>query len=199
LTSSVKDRDNKRPREIEISKKLLEFPVGHHYLVLYSDLGKMHRVYSEYVRGQLEAQPNSVIIILPFYDSTEKVREVLQSNSIDFTKLERQGALFIIDIVKVISNPYYTVPDIERLRAFVRQVVDQHPETTTFAIADMSVFHMMRKPSELLRYERTLHKDLKVEKWKELCFYHEHDFKIMFTEEQANELLEYHKDRVITI
>jgi len=63
----------------------------------------------------------------------------------------------------------------------------------------MSVFHHLKKGSDLLDYERTLHQDLKVEKWKELCFYNERDFDIMFTKLQAEELLGYHKDRVITV
>ena len=52
---------------------------------------------------------------------------------------------------------------------------------------------------DLLKYEKTLHKDLKIEKWKKLCFYNERDFNFMFTEDKANELLEYHQDRVIRI
>lgn len=183
----------------EICEKLLQVPIGHHYLILYTDLGVMRRVYSEYVKGQIEADPNSIIVLLPFYDSTVKVREVLESNKIDVKKHELEGTLITIDILKVINNEYYGVSDVERLRAFTRQIGDNHPDKTLFVIADMSAFHLLRKPLQLLEHERTLHKDLKIEKWKELCFYNERDFKIMFTEEQADELLEYHKDRVITM
>ncbi len=59
----------------------------------------------------------------------------------------------------------------------------------------MSVFHHIKKTSELLEYEKTLHKDLKVEKWKELCLYHKNDFRSIFTEEESNELMEYHGDQ----
>ena len=31
----------------------------------------------------------------------------------------------------------------------------------------MSVFRQLKKASELLEYEKTLHRDLKVERWKE--------------------------------
>jgi hypothetical protein len=50
--------------------------------------------------------------------------------------------------------------------------------------------HHPRKSNELLDYERTLHKDLKIEKWKELCFYHKRDFETMFTESQSTKLLD---------
>jgi hypothetical protein len=61
----------------------------------------------------------------------------------------------------------------------------------------MSVFRHLRKASELLEYEKTLHKDLKVERWKELCLYHKRDFETMFTEDESDKLMEYHKDKVI--
>jgi hypothetical protein len=61
----------------------------------------------------------------------------------------------------------------------------------------MSVFNHIKKASELLEYEKTLHKDLKVEKWTELCLYHKCDFETMFSEDGSKRLMEYHKDKVI--
>jgi hypothetical protein len=63
----------------------------------------------------------------------------------------------------------------------------------------MSAFRSLGKARELLDYERQLHKDLRVEKWKELCFYSQRDFGTMFTKEQSDELLDYHNDRVIRL
>ena len=59
------------------------------------------------------------------------------------------------------------------------------------------MFSHLKKASELLEYEKTLHKDLKVERWKELCLYHKRDFETMFTADESEKLLEYHKDKVI--
>jgi len=61
------------------------------------------------------------------------------------------------------------------------------------------VFHHINKAPQLLEYEKDLHKDLKVEGWKELCFYHQRDFEGMFSEEQSGKLMEYHRDKVITV
>ena len=199
MTPSVKGRNSKKQSEDQISERLVQVPAGHHYLILYSNMNKMRNVYSKYVKEQMEAEPESVIIILPFYDNTEKVRWLLESNGISVKEYELQGTLIIIDIVKVIGNEYYEVSDVERLRAFTKQVLSQYETKTIFVVADMSVFQHLGRASELLDYERTLHKDLKMERWKELCFYNETDFEIMFTQEQANELLEYHKDKLITI
>jgi hypothetical protein len=185
--------------EDEISGRLVSVPAGHHYLIIYSDMQTMRKVYSTYVKGQIEANPNSVIVLLPYYDTTEKVREILESKGINVRENERQGSLIIVDIEDVITNPYFKGHDTEKLRAFTKEIENKIGDKTIFVIADMSVFHHMKKVPELLDYEKALHKDLKVEKWKELCFYNERDFDTMFTHEQAEELLEYHRDRVITI
>jgi hypothetical protein len=184
-------------REDEVLITLLEVPIGHHYLVLYSDLEAMRRVYSSYVKGQIESQPESIIVLLPYYDTTDKVREILESKDIKVRELERQGSLVIIDIMKVVSSQSFDVPDIERLRALILKLENEYPNKTIFVIADMSVFHNLKKAKELIEYEKSLHRDIKVEKWKELCLYHERDFNLMFTDKEAKELLEYHKDKVI--
>ena len=182
-----------------ISQKLLQVPVGHHYLLLYSDLAKIRQVYSKYIKMQLETQSDSIIVMLPFYEDTKKVREVLESTNLDVKKLLLDGTLVIVDALEVIQNSYYGVSDVERLRAFIKQITEQRPDKTIFVIADMSVFQLLQKSSELMEYERTLHRDLGTEKWKEICLYHKRDFESMFTNEQSIELLEYHKDRVINV
>ena len=79
----------------------------------------MRRVYSSYVKGQIESQPESIIVLLPYYDTTDKAREILESKNIKVRELEKQGSLVIIDIMKVIRSLYFDVPDIERLRALI--------------------------------------------------------------------------------
>ena len=48
-----------------------------------------------YVKGQIEANPNSVIVLLPYYDSTDKAREVLESMGINVRENERRGSLLL--------------------------------------------------------------------------------------------------------
>ena len=145
----------------------------------------------------MESQPESIILLLPYYDTTDKVREILESKNIKARALERQGSLIIIDIMKVISNQSFDVPDIERLRALIIKLENQYPNKTIFVIADMSAFYHLSMANELVEYEKSLHRDIKVEKWKELCLYHERDFNLMFTKKEAEELFESHKDKVI--
>ena len=173
--------DNKPPSEDEISDQLLHVPTGHHYLILYPNIETMRKVYASYVKKQLEEQPNSVVLFLSYYDTTDNVRSVLSSKGIHVKEREKNGSMIILDIMKVLHNPYFQVPDIEKLRELARKTEKQFGDKTIFIIADMSVFNHTKKASELLEYEKTLHKDLKVERWKELCLYNKRDFETMFT------------------
>ena len=179
------------------SDQLLHVPTGHHYLILYPDIETMRKVYASYIKRQLEEQPNSVILFLSYYDTTDNVRSVLSSKGVRVKDHEKNGSMIILDIMKVLHNPYFQVPDIEKLRELARKTEKQFGDKTIFIIADMSVFNHTKKASEILEYEKTLHKDLKVERWKELCFYNKRDFEIMFTKAESNTLMEYHKDKVI--
>lgn len=188
---------SKLPNVDEISDQLLHVPTGHHYLILYPDIETMRKVYSSYIKRQLEEQPESVILFLSYYDTTDSVRHVLRSKGIKVKEREKDGSMIILDIMKVLHNPYFQVPDIEKLRELARKTEKQFGDKTIFIIADMSVFHHTKNAAELLEYEKTLHKDLKVERWKELCLYNKRDFETMFTTEESNTLMEYHKDKVI--
>jgi hypothetical protein len=195
--NSTSSRSNKRLYEDEISDRLLCVPPGHHYLILYPDIETMRKVYASYIKRQLEEQPESIVLFLSYYDTTDSVRNVLSSKGIRVKEREQTGSMIILDIMKVLDNPYFQVPDIEKLRELARKTEKQFGDKTIFIIADMSVFNHTKKASEILEYEKTLHKDLKVERWKELCFYNKRDFETMFTKSESNTLMEYHKDKVI--
>ena len=172
------------PTEDEISDQLLHVPTGHHHLILYPDIETMRKVYASYIKKQLEEQPESVILFLSYYDTTDNVRSVLSSKGIQVKEREKNGSMIILDIMKVLYNPYFQVRDIEKLRELARKIEKQCGEKTLFIIADMSVFNHTKKASELLEYEKTL-QDLKVERWKELCLYSKRDFETMFTSDEA--------------
>jgi MEDS: MEthanogen/methylotroph, DcmR Sensory domain len=198
-TQDFKPNQTYDSKEDEISDQLLRIPEGHHCLVLYSNIETMRKVYASYAKKQLGEQPNSILLFLSYYDNTETVRYLLKQKGIQVKEHERNGSIIILDIVKAIDNPFFEVPYIERLRELAKKLVYQFEDKAVVVIADMSVFHHIRKTSQLLDYEKNLHRDLKVEKWKEICLYHKRDFECMFTEEESNELMEYHADKVIRV
>jgi MEDS: MEthanogen/methylotroph, DcmR Sensory domain len=195
--SRPKSYNDKPPTEDEISDRLLHVPQGHHYLILYPNIETLRKLYSGYVKKQLEQQPDSIVLFLSYYDTTDNVRSVLSSKGVLVKELEKNGTLIILDIMKVLQYPYFEFPDIEKLKELARKTEKQFWDKSIFIIADMSVFNHTKKASEVLEYEKTLDKDLKIERWKELCLYNKRDFETMFTEEESNSLMEYHKDKVI--
>ena len=94
---------NKRLYEDEISDQLLHVPTGHHYLILYPDIETMRKVYASYIKRQLEEQPNSVVLFLSYYDTTDNVRSVLSSKGVQVKEREKNGSMIILDIMKVTS------------------------------------------------------------------------------------------------
>ena len=197
--STHENLDSRRPSEYKIVDQLFHPPTGHHYLILYSNIESMREIYSSYIKRQIEEEPDSVVLFLSYYDTTENIRTTLQSKGIQVKEQEKTGSIIILDIVKVLDSPFFEIPDIERLRELTRKLENQFKDKTIFVIADMSGVHHLNKTSELLEYEKNLHKDIKIERWKELCMYHKSDFQIMFTDEEANQLKEYHKDRIIMV
>ncbi|HEX7207516.1 MAG TPA: hypothetical protein VF233_04995 [Nitrososphaeraceae archaeon] len=49
---------------------------GVHYLVVYPDMNTLRRIYSYYTKMQLEDN-NEIVLIVPYYETTEMVRSVL--------------------------------------------------------------------------------------------------------------------------
>ncbi len=70
---------NKRLDEDEITDRLLHVPTGHHYLILYPNIETMRKVYASYIKRQMEEQPDSVVLFLSYYDTTDNVRRILSS------------------------------------------------------------------------------------------------------------------------
>ena len=164
---------------------------------MYPDIETIRRVYANYIKRQLEEQPESVILFLSYYDTTDNVGRTLNAKGVRVKEREQNGSMIILDIMKVIQSSLFEVPDIEKLREFAKKTEQQFEDKTILIIADMSVFNHLHKATELLEYEKTLHRDLKIERWKELCLYNKRDFETMFTEGQSKALMEYHKDNVI--
>jgi hypothetical protein len=191
--------DESLHKKFENTRRFPRIEPGHHYLVLYPDIRKLREVYSDYVKGQIQEEPDSVTLVLPYFDTTEKVREILESKGVNVAEREKQGFLIIVDIEKVIKSTYFELTDAQRLEGFTNQIGSKHQGKTILVVADMSAFNHLKKSRELLEYERNLHKNLRIRNWKELCLYHEKDFRAMFTGEEVTELLEFHKDRVITV
>ena len=102
--NSTSPNSNKRPNEDEISDQLLHVPIGHHYLILYPDIETMRKVYASYIKRQLEEQPNSVVLFLSYYDTTDNVRLVLSTKGVQVKEREKNGSMIILDIMRQVKQ-----------------------------------------------------------------------------------------------
>ncbi len=64
----------------EISNELKRSEIGSHLYVEYSDLLTLREMYSYYTKSALH-NDNEIVVILPFYETKDKVREILSEDS----------------------------------------------------------------------------------------------------------------------
>lgn len=178
--------------------QLVNAPPENHYLVIYSNLVAARSLYSNFIKLQIE-QRNVAILFLPFFDTTDKVRELLTSKGIDVFSHERNGSLVLLDFGKIIDNPYLGIPAAFGLKEFINKIQSRIGEKNLVVIADMSIYKHLNKIEDLIKYERLAHSELKNQQWKQLCLYHKANFDLMFTEIQKQAILEYHKGRTFVV
>ena len=55
--------------------------------------------------------------------------------------------MIILDIMKVLYDPFFQVPEYEKLGEFPKKTEKQFGDKTVFIIADMSMFRRLRRGS----------------------------------------------------
>jgi hypothetical protein len=190
-----KDFHHNNPSNIAF--KLMEAPSDNHYLVIYPNLTAARSMYGDFIKIQIE-QGNVVILFLPFFETTDKVRELLIIEGVDVFTHEINGSLILLDFGRIVDNPYLGIPPAFGLKEFVNKIQSRVGRKTLVVIADMSIYKHMNKVEDLLEYERA-HSDSETQQWKELCLYHKADFDSMFTESQKRKILEYHNGRTFLV
>ena len=113
--------DNKPASEDEISDRLLHVPRSS-LPYIYPNIETMRKVYASYVKKQLKEQPDPVVLFLSYYDTTDNVRHVLSSNGVPVKEHEKNGTMIILDIMKVLHNPFFQVPNMEKLRELAKRL-----------------------------------------------------------------------------
>ena len=147
---------------------------------------------------------NEIVLILPYYETTEMVRSVLsgenknnQSNIIDVRKYEEEGSLVIIDSVKA-----YFGSDID-LMSFLARLAKQAQisgKSGVSIIADLASFYYYDRTDKLIEHEMSLPTKYDDEmKLKGFCFYHQEDFDRRLTKQQKQKLLEHHGKSLMVV
>jgi hypothetical protein len=176
---------------------------GVHYLVIYPDMITLRRIYSYYAKMQLEDN-NEIVLILPYYETTEMVRNVLsgedkynQGSTIDVRKYEKEGSLMIIDSVKA-----YFRSDTD-LMSFIGSLLKQAQnsgKSGVSVIADLVSFYFHNGIDKLIEYEMSLPTKYDDNmKLKGYCLYHQEDFDRRLTKQQKQKLLEHHGKNLMIV
>lgn len=158
----------------------------------------MRKIYTEYIHLIIE-ENNVAILFLPYYDTTDKVRQDLKTKGLDVRKFEQNNSLTLIDFTKVVDNPYLGLPAAFGLKEFINKIQAYNKNKNLVVIADMSFYNHSKNIDDILRYERLSDDGYCNQNWRQLCLYHKLDFHLMFTEEQKQKIFDYHKDKVIVI
>ena len=172
----------------EISNELRESEIGSHFLVQYPDLPTLREMYSHYIKSAVPGD-NEIVVILPFYETTDNVRRVLSEDSacIDVRKYEKEQRLLIMDSLK----GYFG--SAEGLMPFVKQTVKYAKNSgreNVSVLGDMGSFFYYKKKDDLIGWEMELPRKFDMN-LKGLCLYHERDF-ARLSEAQKQKLLKHH-------
>ena len=188
----------------DILKQLRQAEYGAHYIIVYYDMMTLRQIYTSYIKTQLEDN-NELVLILPYYETTETVRSVLsgENNSgnggsiIDVRKYEKEGSLMIIDSVKA-----YFRSDID-LMSFLARLAKQAQfsgKNGISVIADLASFYYNDQSDKLIEYEMSLPTKYDDNmKLKGFCFYHQEDIDRRLTEQQKQMLLEHHGKNLMVV
>jgi hypothetical protein len=176
---------------------------GVHYLVIYPDMITLRRIYSYYAKMQLEDN-NEIVLILPYYETTEMVRNVLsgedkynQGSTIDVRKYEKEGSLMIIDSVKAY---FRSDTDLMSFIGSLSKQAQNSGKSGVSVIADLASFYFHNGIDKLIEYEMSLPTKYDDNmKLKGYCLYHQEDFDRRLTKQQKQKLLEHHGKNLMIV
>ena len=124
---------------------------GAHYIIIYPDLPTLREMYSKYIQKRIKVS-NEIILINPFYETTDSVRQILSKNDVNVSKYEKEKVLVIIDSLK---EYFGAKPDM----LFKRNLVNyakQIGKNGLSIIGDIGAYTHKLKHNELVDYELSL-------------------------------------------
>ena len=114
----------------EILKSLLETPIGIHQIFVYPNIEMLREIYFHYIKKLLDNN-NEIIIFLPYYETTESVKKVLSSFSIEYNNnnnieqnkyKDKKDTTVIEDINRYINNGSLVIIDSEKAFSNVHEL-----------------------------------------------------------------------------
>src|SRR5215211_7002792 len=169
-------------REFSIEMDIGSAEYGDHNMLAYPDLHTFRRIYGQFTKAQLD--DNGVVLLIPYYETTDSVRHVLSQLGIDVRKCEQNRSLVIVDSVKA-----YLHSDIDRksLLKMMAEGSKRMGKKGVSIIGDMGSFFL---------YEKENDDDANSVKIKGICSYHKDTFNTLAKKEQQA-LFEHHHAKLV--
>jgi MEDS: MEthanogen/methylotroph, DcmR Sensory domain len=169
----------------EAVNQIIQAEYCSHYLIVYPDLTTLREMYSKYIQKQIN-ENNETILINPFYETTDSVRQILSKNGVNVSKYEKEKGLVIIDSLQ---EYFGSQPDMLIKRNLVNYA-KQTGKNGISIIGDIGAYPHKSKHNDLVDYELSLPTEFDVD-MKGFCLYHQKDFN-KFSDKQKQELIKHH-------
>ena len=159
---------------------------GAHYIIIYPDLDTLRELYSNYTYKQIE-ENSEIVLINPFYETTDSVRHVLSqyNHDMDISEYEKDESLMIADALE----EYLSDQPLKYVKKGLANYTKKGKKGLS-VLADLGAYCHRSKDDELVNYELSLPTKYDVQ-MKGFCLYHQKDFD-KFSEEQKQKLIENH-------
>jgi MEDS: MEthanogen/methylotroph, DcmR Sensory domain len=167
---------------------------GAHYMIIYPDLDTLRDLYSNYAHKQIQ-ENNGIVLIHPFYETTDSVRQVLSEKFNDgisnISKYEKEESVMIADALEEYLGDQPLIYLKKSLASYAEM-----GKNGVSVLADLGAYSHRSKHDDLVNYELSLPTKYDVQT-KGFCLYHQKDFD-KFSEEQKQKLIEHH-DKALEI
>ncbi|MFL6480419.1 MAG: MEDS domain-containing protein [Nitrososphaera sp.] len=166
-------------------------------MLVYPDLHAFRRIYGQFTKARLD--DNGVVLLIPYYETTDSVRQVLSQFGIDVRKCEQNCSLVIVDSVKAY---FHSDIDIKSLIKMMAKDAKIERKKSVSIIGDMGSFFLYEKQNQMMKYEIELKLDGKENddansvKIKGICSYHKDNFNTLEKKGQQA-LLEHHQTNFV--
>jgi hypothetical protein len=161
---------------------------GAHYMIIYPNLDTLRELYSDYIHKQIEDN-NEIILINPFYETTDSVRQVLSEQydhgMDDISKFEKEESLLIADALEEYLGDEPLIYVKKSLANYAKV-----GKNGVSVLADLGAYPHKSMYNNLVDYELSLPTKYDVQ-MKGFCLYHQKDFD-KFSDEQKQKLIEHH-------
>jgi hypothetical protein len=165
-----------------------EAKYGAHYLIIYPNLDTIRQLYASYTNKQIQ-ENNEIVLVNPFYETTESTRQVLSQRNpdLDVLKHEKEKSLIIVDsLEEYFGKPLDGMPFKRSLANHAKKI----GKNGLSILGDIGAYLYKSKSEDLVDYESSLPAKFDLP-MKGFCLYHQKDFD-SFSREQKQKLNEHH-------